>query len=256
MSGKLKIIISFLVLITLVVISYFIINNYKEKTSFKYRGDNSQKAKISEQDKVTKYSIDNSSNKTAFKPVNKALQVSDSELYLGNKNAPVVIIEYASLSCPHCASFYRKAFDELKEEYIKSGKVKFIYRDFPLNQPALAGAMAAVCRSKIEIEDPAGAYYDFLKVLFKNQDRWAYDPKFIDKIESIAVLDGMSEQQFRSCVSDQILQEKILQARLVAAKSLNIASTPTFFINDSSIEGFVDYKTIKEAIEKELNNNS
>lgn len=233
------------------VLIFVIYNNYQNKTSF-----HSKKERIiknTKQDRVTQ-KVNQTKNSQFKKDFDKVLQISESELYLGKKNAPITIVEYASLSCPHCAAFYQKAFDQLNEDFIKTGKVRFVYRDFPLNQPALAGALIAVCRAQIEEENRAQNYYNFVKALYKNQDSWAFDPSFVNKLESIALLDGISSEKFNSCIEDKDLQEKILKARLIASQSLNIRSTPTFFINQKLIEGFIDYKTLKKEIIKELNN--
>lgn len=241
-----KILIALLVIIVAAAGIFIIIGKNEEEKSYKV-----QTAKA--QNSVSK-SV-NSDNSQIQSSGRKLLKVSKSELYLGEKNAPVTIIEYASLSCPHCAAFYEKAYQKLYKKYIKTGKVKFVYRDFPLNQPALAGAVVAVCKSEeVEAENRAESYYNFIKALFKNQDSWAFDENFIKKLESIALLDGMSKIKFDECIDDKKLQEKILKARLAAAKSLNLRSTPTFFINNTKIEGFIDYKTLKKAIEKQLKN--
>lgn len=204
---------------------------------------------LRKQDKVSKEVV-----AAAKKPVKidkKVLRISDFELALGRKNAPVEVVEYASLSCPHCAAFYNEAFEEFKDDFIDKGKVRFVYRDFPLNQPALAAAMVAVCRTYDE-DDRVETYYDFLEKLFKMQDVWAFDPQFIKKIENIAVLDGMAQEDVLACVNDQKLQKKILKARLIASKSLMIASTPTFFVNGKRLEGYVDYGVLKKAVKAAL----
>ena len=91
-----------------------------------------------------------------------------------------------------------------------------------------------------------------LKALFKTQDAWAFDEKFADKLEAIAQLDGMSSDRFRRCIADKALQDKILNARMEAAKSLQMRSTPSFFVNGEIAEGFVDYKVLKKLIDAKL----
>jgi protein-disulfide isomerase len=158
------------------------------------------------------------------------------------------MIEYSSLSCPHCAAFNREAIEKIKSEYIETKKVQFIHRDFPLNQPALAAGMFAICQANKNSEK----YYTLIKALFKTQDSWAFDPKFIEKLQSIAQLDGMSSEKFNSCVNDKNLQEKILKDRMEASQALKIQSTPTFFINGEKSEGYVDYVSIKKIIDIKL----
>ena len=181
----------------------------------------------------------------------KLLEANDQDIVFGDKNAPLTMVEYASLSCPHCATFYNDGFNKLKEEYIKTGKVKFIYRDFPLNQPALFASMLALCQVKDKNSD-VEKYYDFIKVLFKTQDSWAFVPDFALKLENIAKLDGISSEKFNSCIKDSSLQESILKARLEAAKTLQIESAPTFFIGNEIVSGYSGYGDLKRVIDKKL----
>ena len=181
------------------------------------------------------------------------LKVLPSDIAIGEKNAPVTVIEYASLSCPHCASFYSDGFSKLKEEYIATGKVRFIYRDFPLNQSALVAGMLALCQVG-DHEAGAQKYYDFIKVLFRTQEAWAFTEDFTAKLETIVKLDGMSTEKFNECVKSKTLQEGILKTRMQATKLLQISSTPTFFINGEMISGYGGYGEIKNIIEKKLGN--
>jgi protein-disulfide isomerase len=217
-------------------------HNYNAKISTKFSKniDKIQKDQTAEQSNAGATSND-------IKRDEKALDIQSDDIVYGDKTAPVVMIEYASLSCPHCSTFYREAFEKLKEEYIDSKKVQFVYRDFPLNQPALSAGMLAVCHSK-NPED----YYGFVKVLFKTQDSWAFDSKYLEKLEGIAKLESISSEGFKRCMENKELQSKILNARIVAAKSLHIQSTPTFFINGEASEGYVDYLTLKKIIDKKL----
>lgn len=178
-------------------------------------------------------------------------QVMPSDIVIGEASAPVTIVEYASLSCPHCAAFYREAFDRLKEEYIDSGKVKFVYRHFPLNHPALSAAMFVECNGNEKGRDQK-EYYSLIKALFKAQDSWAFTPEFNDKLRTIAQLRGMNGDSFDFCIADEKLQKEILSKRIEAAKSLNIGSVPSFIINGEISEGYVDYISIQKIIEKKL----
>jgi protein-disulfide isomerase len=162
------------------------------------------------------------------------------------------MIEYASLSCPHCAYFVRESFEKIKAEYIDTGKVAFVFRNFPLNQPALMGAMIVNCYANDDAENKASRYYSSVKVLFRAQDSWAFDEKFAEKLEAVIKLEGMSSERFKKCTESKSLQDKILNARMEVAKTLQIKSTPTFFVNGEISEGYIDYKTLKDLIEKNL----
>lgn len=182
------------------------------------------------------------------------LQVQPAELYVGDKDAKVTIIDFASMSCPHCASFYSEAYDKIKEDYIDKGLVKFVYRDFPLNKSSLVAASIAICRaSEIDEEDRAEGYHEFVKKIYNSQNSWTLSSDPVAKLIDIAVLDGMDKDSAISCVKDQKLHDQILKARMLFAKSLNIQSTPTFFVNGKRVQGFVDYSEVRSVIEHELN---
>lgn len=253
MKNSRKISIALIALCLLVGFAALIVNNYKAKTSLKDVSSAQAAKEVSQevaQDKVSEAINEEAAKQEENLAVKNSalLKPLSSDIILGNKSAPVVIIEYSSLSCPHCAAFHRESFEKLKDEYIATNKVQFIHRDFPLNQPALAAAMLASCQAAGNVEK----YYILLKALFKTQDSWAFDQKFLEKLQSIAQLDGMSSEKFNSCVNNQKLQEKLLTERMEASKSLEIKSTPTFFINGETLEGYTDYLTIKNMIDKKL----
>lgn len=254
MKSKKTIIIA-IIAVAIAAFVALLVHNYKTKTSFKYRSTETSKIKPAEhsQDKVSAAVNDEAASLEAMRKNSEVLKISSSDFVLGDKNAPVTIVEYASLSCPHCAAFTRESFDRLKEEYIDSGKVKFIYRDFPLNQQALVAAMFAICQAEDNKDQLPEKYYSTVKALLKTQDSWAFDEAYAEKLEAIARLDGMSQERFKSCIANEALQKRILQKRMDAAKSLQLKSTPSFFVNGEISEGYVDYRTIKELIDKKLN---
>ena len=158
------------------------------------------------------------------------LAVTADDVPLGPDTAPVTVIEYASLSCSHCANFHNNVLPALKTKYIDSGQVRFIHRFFPLNDPALLGAQLVRCADRSQ-------FHTFLNVLFKSQEQWAFDPSFRESLASVAGVGGMSRETFDGCMADKASQEKILLTRLEAANSLNVKSTPTFFVNGTMHEG-------------------
>lgn len=230
-----------------------VVHNYKTKTSFKY---NAPEATEVAPNQNSQDAVSAATNTEA--ELNKARETSNlikplpTDYILGDKNAPVVMVEYASLSCPHCAAFARESFEKLKTEYVDTGKVQFIFRSFPLDQSALTATMFALCQAQDNKDQAAEKFYATLKVLFKTQDSWGFDEKAADKIGAIAKLDGMSEDRFKSCIADKSLQDKILAARMEAAHSLQIRSAPSFFVNGEISEGYVDYLTLKKLIDKKL----
>lgn len=252
--SKKSLIISVLALL-LIGFTALVIHNYKNKTSFKYFGKTAEELKpdsTKEQDLVNQELMKSQEKLAETRKNSELLKILPNDYVIGDSDAKVLIIEYASLSCPHCAVFYREAYEKIKEDYISKGKVKFIYRDFPLNQQALTAGTIAECIAKDSKENATEKYHETIKILFKTQDSWAFDPKYDEKLEAIMKLDGMGQERFKSCINDKQLQDKILAKRMDASNSLQIRSTPTFFVNGEISEGYIDYLTLQKLIEKNL----
>ena len=152
------------------------------------------------------------------------------EPVLGDMDAPVTIIEFASLSCPHCAAFHRDRFPWLKEHFIDTGKVRFIFRDFPLNRAALLGAMLAHCADRRQ-------YFAYLGLLFERQEDWAFNEPVEKGLASLAQLAGMGRNRFESCLQDEALADEIIQSRLDSQNEYDIESTPSFAIGGKLVSG-------------------
>ena len=155
------------------------------------------------------------------------------EQVLGNPDAPVTIIEYASLTCPHCAQFHKEVLPELKERYIAPGKVRLIYRDFPLDQTALAAAALAHCAGPER-------YFSMLDVLFETQGNWARADDPIAALKRLGKLGGLTDEKMNACLADQQLTDGILRARLDGQNQYQIGSTPTFIIDGKAYPGSRD----------------
>lgn len=149
---------------------------------------------------------------------------------LGAKDAPVTIVEYASLTCSHCATFHGQTFPTLKSKYIDTGKVRFILREFPFDPVATAGFMLARCL-------PADKYFPMVSSLFDTQRAWAFGNNPAQGLLTIAKQAGMTEADFEKCLSDKELAEKVQASAQYANKELGVDSTPTFFINGKKIAG-------------------
>lgn len=168
---------------------------------------------------------------------------------LGKKEAPVTVIEYASLSCPHCAHFHNAVVPTLEKEYIESGKVRYILRQYPLNEPALKAAMLVDCVGE---EGGAERYYTFAKVLFNAQDRWAFDTNFMSSLATFASVGGVSKEKFTACTSDPAREKKILQQRKSAEAELKVNRTPYVFVDAVTYEGNIDAKDFSAALDAAL----
>ncbi|WP_448189131.1 DsbA family protein [Azospirillum sp. sgz301742] len=164
---------------------------------------------------------------------------------LGDPKAPVTIVEYASLTCPHCARFEAETLPKIKEKYIDTGKAKLVFRDFPFDQWALRASMLARCA-------PQERYYPLLDVLFKGQQQWSSAKDPAAALTQIGKLAGISEDTIKACWNDQKLADGILNIRLEAQNKDKIESTPTFVLNDGAarIEGAQPFEAFAAAIDK------
>ncbi len=150
-----------------------------------------------------------------------------TDVTLGDPNAPVTIVEYASLGCVHCKQFHQEVFYKLKKEYIDTGKVFFKYRDYPLNAPALKAALVKDCLP----EDQKLAY---IGAMFESQSQWAFsksEADLKDKLKTIAAISGMDKDAFETCYSNKDKQDAILASMKEAYDSLMVTATPAIFIN-------------------------
>ncbi len=152
------------------------------------------------------------------------------EKALGSATAPVTIIEYASMTCSHCAAFHTGTFPELKKKYIDTGKVRFIFREFPFEPVATAAFMLARCV-------PEDKYFPMVSTLFETQKTWAYSTDPAAGLLAVAKQAGMSQADFEKCLTDQQLGEKVQESALYANKELGVNATPTFFINGKKLSG-------------------
>src|SRR5262249_9959579 len=159
-----------------------------------------------------------------------ALQISQDDRVLGNPDAPITIVEYASLGCPHCAHFTNDVLPEIKKAWIDTGKAKLVLRDFPLDEPSLRAAMIARCASP-------DRFYAFADTFFASQDKWMGTKDYREALARIAKLGGMGRDEFESCLKNTALENRIVEQRLIAAQQLDVNATPTFFINGSKFSG-------------------
>jgi len=158
------------------------------------------------------------------------LALSKDDRILGNPDAPITIVEYASLTCPHCAHFTNDVLPELKKKWIDTGKAKLVLRDYPLDEPALRAAMIARCA-------PPDRYYAFVDTFFGAQEKWVTARDYRDALARLVKLGGMSREEFDNCLKNTTLENKIVEGRLIASKELDVNSTPTFFINGTKFTG-------------------
>jgi protein-disulfide isomerase len=176
-----------------------------------------------------------------------AKPVSLPDMALGPKDAPVTITEFASMTCPHCAAFTEKVFPQIKSAYIDTNKIRFIFREFPLDIKAAAGSMLARCIAK----DDAGKYFAVIDMLFRQQNEWVLK-NTTETLTRIGKQAGLSQQQVEDCLKDQALLDKIAADQKYANEVLKVNSTPTFFINGEMIKGDQSFEEFDKRIKSLL----
>jgi len=152
------------------------------------------------------------------------------DIVQGKDDAPITIVEYASMTCGHCARFHAETYPLLLKNYIDTGKVRFILREFPLDPLAAAGFMLARCAGP----DKRNLVID---LLFDKQKDWAYVDKPLEALSGLVKQTGMSEESFNACVNNQALYDQVNQVRDRAAQKFGVEATPTFFVNGKKITG-------------------
>ncbi len=173
-------------------------------------------------------------------PTDQALE----ERIMGNPEAPVTIIEYASLTCPHCADFHADTLPQIKKEWIDTGRAKLVYRDFPTSPVALAVYAAMVARCA-----PEDSYFKFLDVFYKQQRSWTGSSDPMKALAQLARLGGMSQADFNACTENEALFTGIRERALDGQMEFGIESTPSFVVNGRVIKGGMSYADFKSVLE-------
>lgn len=166
------------------------------------------------------------------------------ERTLGKQGAPVTIIEYASLGCPICAHFHKTVFDRFKANYIDTGKVHYIYREFPIGASPTAAAQAVRCVDKKH-------YFSLNKKFLALRSQWNARKADNDLLYKVVKDTGLSRTAFDSCMANQEIQEGVNWVKL-RGRELGVKGTPTFFINDDKIRGVLTYDEMKKLTDKHL----
>ncbi|MGN7732010.1 MULTISPECIES: DsbA family protein [Sinorhizobium/Ensifer group] len=167
------------------------------------------------------------------------------EMALGEANAPVTIVEYMSMTCPHCAAFHNNTFEAIKTKYIDSGKVRFIVREFPFDPRAAAAFMLARCA-------PEGQYFPMISMLFKQQQQWAAAQNGRDALLQMSKLAGFTQESFEACLTNQKLLDDVNSVMQRGAKDFGVQSTPTFFVNGEHYSGDMSVDVMSALIDSKL----
>ncbi len=178
---------------------------------------------------------------------NSLININENDFFIGDPEAPITIIEYASMSCSHCADFHNNTLEDLKTEFIDTGNVRFVFRDFPFNYPALAGSMMMRCV-------PTEARYEYMNALYKLQKNWVIRDNAKTRAELYKIMQsgGMQQEEFDNCLSDVDLENDLLEGVMKAQSEFNIRSTPSFIVNGVLYSGNKNIKEFRQIIEKIL----
>jgi len=174
------------------------------------------------------------------------LNIKNSSILIGNNDAPIKIKIFSSLTCPHCANFHINVLPKIKKNYIESGKVQLILIDFPLDQAGFNAAKLVNCSiHKKQIK--------FLDAMYENQSIWVKGSNINEinnNLKNMVKNLGINSDQFKKCLNDKKIEDKILNGRIDAHKKYNISSTPTIIINEKKFEGNANFENIKKKIDK------
>jgi len=176
-----------------------------------------------------------------FSPELLAVEGPLGDVVLGDKDAKVTIYEYASLTCSHCAAFHADVWPKLKANYVDTGKVRFILREFPLDPLAVAGFMLSRCNGN-------DRYYPITDLLFSTQKTWAYADKPAEALQTLMRQAGFTQESFEACLKNQSIYDAVLQVRSRGGKEFQIDATPTFFINGQMYRGAMTIEELDKAI--------
>lgn len=164
---------------------------------------------------------------------------------LGDENAPVTVIEYASMTCPHCGRFHRNTWVAFKEKYIDTGKVRFIFREFPLDASAFAIAMLARCA-------PADRFFGVIDLFFTTQEAWLQSQDRYNALLDLARQAGFSKESFDACLANQALFEGLNEVKNRGSRKFGITGTPTFFINGTKAVGALTLEELESYLQLHL----
>jgi protein-disulfide isomerase len=180
----------------------------------------------------------------ASEPAPAVPAVAEGDKVLGNADAPVTIVEYFSLGCIHCKNFHETILPKLKTDYIDTGKVRLVFRDFPLDGISFGAALMTRCVNDL-------AYFAMVDTLFKQQETWHVD-NGMGQLANIVKGAGMDQAALDACLNNQANKDKIVALQKEATDTLKVNSTPTFFINDRVLSGVSEYEAFKATIDGAL----
>lgn len=190
------------------------------------------------------FNLANASSRSSSIVNSEIFKLSSYDIAYGNEDAAIQVLEYYSLTCPHCSNFYENIFPGIKKDYIDTGKVKWIKRGFITDSHAFSGSMLMACVERDDRER-------YLNILLTKQSNWAYQKDSIEILRNIAALGGMSSKDFSKCMTNKENESAIKDISIKAQNNLNISATPVFFINQKKISIYSN-KSFRDYLDKLL----
>lgn len=178
-----------------------------------------------------------------WSPAARADTLYDDDRVLGEADAKVTIIEYASLTCPHCATFHKDTLRQVKQNWIEEGKARLVFRHYPLDGLALRAAALSNCFE-------GKSHFTFLDAMFASQDRWAGSQDPLGELAQLAKLAGMDQARFDACVNDEAEMNGILERMKDANDQYDVQSTPTVIVNGKKVTGSMAYDEFRKLLEE------
>ena len=180
-----------------------------------------------------------------IKPIKVTFKVDDNDMVLGNKKSNVIVIEYFSPTCPHCAYYHQTIFPELKKKYIDTNKIAYVVREFIATKQDLDAAILARCKGDIN------SFVQFHNIILKQQDKWAYSNKYRELLTDIGQLGGISPEEYKQCLNSDKITETLIANTNLVAKTPKFIGTPAFFVNGVQTKNY-SIDNIAKAVDKAL----
>jgi len=171
------------------------------------------------------------------------------QVVVGAEDAPVTVVEYMSLTCPHCANFHTTTLPDVMKNYVDTGKVRMVFRDFPLDAVAYRAAIVTHCMA----EAGPKRYYGFVQILFQQQQRWATSRDPLGEIAKLARIGGMSQERFDACLTNEDYGRRVIQSYQQGEAEFGIRSTPSFVVNGRTVAGGMSFSEFERLVDPLIN---
>lgn len=236
--------------ISIIILGLFLLSSCGEQQD----SNSPASEQIEEYNKKLEDCQDDATKKSELQPEPKpkkhvrGYNIEPDDMFLGDKNAKIILVEYFSPTCPHCVTYHKRIFPKIKEKYIDTGKIAYVMREFIGNKQDLDATILARCSNDFD------RYFKFTNVILNQQDSWAFNKNYREILTNIGTLGGLSPETYSACLNDQAKIGILIENTKVVAKEPNFIGTPSFFINGKQfIERYTEEdlsKAIESAISK------